>query len=277
MDNEEMILSEETAEPTAESAEESAEELLEDTEPEGGDNGEEPAPASAPSAEETAADTSGQEPETAEPARYPVSYGEDTRELTVDELTAYAQRGMQYDEIAPAWNDLCRMASERGETPQKLIGAIAAAEERVLYERLLREANGNRSVADRLMEHEKSKRQTAAATAAREKETAAENAKQAQTDRLAAEYLELKAEFPELADFKDIPKAVVETAVKSKMHLLDAYLRYRHTEDKKIAKNDQTKAAAAATAMGSMSADAPEPDSVDPFIQAMLEGVNAAL
>ena len=146
-----------------------------------------------------------------------------------------------------------------------------------MYDRLLREANGNRSVADRLMELEKSKRQTAAANAEREKTTAAERAKQAQTDRLAAEYLELKAEFPELADFKDIPKAVVETAVKSKMHLLDAYLRYRHTEGKKIAKNEQTHAAAAATAIGSMSANAPEPDSVDPFIQAMLAGVNAAL
>lgn len=276
MDNEEMILPEETAEPTTEVAEEDAE-LTEETEPEDEDNGEEPAPASAPPAEETAENVSEQEPEAAEPVRYPVSYGEDTRELTVDELTTYAQRGMQYDEIAPAWNDLCRMASERGQTPQDLIGAIAAAEERVMYDRLLREANGNRSVADRLMELEKSKRQTAAANAEREKATVAENAKQAQTDRLAAEYLELKAEFPELADFKDIPKAVVETAVKSKMHLLDAYLRYRHTEGKKIAKNDQTHAAAAATAMGSMSANAPEPDSVDPFIQAMLAGVSAAL
>ena len=276
MDNEEMILPEETAEPTTEVAEEDAE-LTEETEPEDEDNGEEPAPASAPPAEETAENVSEQEPEAAEPVRYPVSYGEDTRELTVDELTTYAQRGMQYDEIAPAWTDLCRMASERGQTPQDLISAIAAAEERVMYDRLLREANGNRNVADRLMELEKSKRQTAAANAEREKATAAESAKQAQTDRLAAEYLELKAEFPELADFKDIPKAVVETAVKSKMHLLDAYLRYRHTEGKKIAKNDQTKAAAAATAMGSMSANAPEPDSVDPFIQAMLAGVRAAM
>lgn len=276
MDNEEMILPEETAEPTTEVAEEDAE-LTEETEPEDEDNGEEPAPASAPPAEETAENVSEQEPEAAEPVRYPVSYGEDTRELTVDELTTYAQRGMQYDEIAPAWTDLCRMASERGQTPQDLIGAIAAAEERVLYDRLLREANGNRNVADRLMELEKSKRQTAAANAEREKATAVESAKQAQTDRLAAEYLELKAEFPEIADFKDIPKAVVETAVKSKMHLLDAYLRYRHTEGKKIAKNDQTHAAAAATAMGSMSANAPEPDSVDPFIQSMLEGVRAAM
>ncbi len=274
MENE-TILTEESTDVAEEIAEEQTVPIAETGET--AETGQEPAQPAVPATEETIADADPADAESAEPMRYPVSYGEDTRELTVEEMTAYAQRGMQYDEIAPVWDNLCRMASERGETPEQLIGAIAAAEERVMYERFLKEANGNRGIADRLLELEKNKRQAAATATLQAKQTAAESAKKEQTERLAAEYLELKAEFPELAEFKDIPQVVVQTAVKSKVHLLDAYLRYRHVEDKKIAQNNQTAAKAAAGAMGSMSADVPDPDSVDPYVQAMLDGVRAAL
>lgn len=237
---------------------------------------EEAAPAALP-AEETTEPTDGEETPPQEEQRYPVAYGEDTRELTVEEMTAYAQRGMRYDEIAPVWDELSRLAAERRETPEQLVKGIAAAEERVLYDRLLREAKGDRSVADRLMRLAKSERQAARDNAEREKSVAAENARKTQTERLAAEFVELQGEFPQLREFKELPKAVVTMAVNKNMHLVDAYLRYRHAENRKIEQNTKSQQAAAMSAIGSLAATVPERDAVDPLIEAMMAGVRAAL
>ncbi len=237
---------------------------------------EEEAPAALPTEETTEATNAEEVPEQTV-QRYPVSYGEVTRELTVEEMTAYAQRGMQYDEIAPAWEVFCRLAAERQETPEQLVKGIADAEERILYDRLLREAKGDRSIADRLMRLAKSERQTARDNAEREKNNAAENARKTQTERLAAEFVELQNEFPEMKAFQEIPSAVVTMAVNKNMHLMDAYLRYRHAENRKIEQNTKSQKAAATSAIGSLAATVPERDAVDPLIEAMMAGVRAAL
>ena len=65
-------------------------------------------------------------------------------------------------------------------------------------------------------------------------------------DTLAQGYIELVKEIPDkFASFKDVPRPVVDMAVKKGISLLDAYLRFEHSENQKreSAKAKQTAAA----------------------------------
>lgn len=53
--------------------------------------------------------------------------------------------------------------------------------------------------------------------------------------RLADDFLELKAEFPELTEFRQVPRGVVDMAVDKGISLTDAYLRHLHAQHKKTA------------------------------------------
>ena len=53
-------------------------------------------------------------------------------------------------------------------------------------------------------------------------------------DTLAQGYIELVKEIPDkFASFKDVPRPVVDMAVKKGDFLLDAYLRFEHSENQK--------------------------------------------
>lgn len=275
MENEELTLQSEDVETGEEEElnegeEATAAEQVDDVEDETDIEEEQPsgnAEGAGPSEDEGAVD-GGTPPE----IRIPVEFADGTRELSAQEVGEYAKKSAMYDEIAPMWDEICRMAEERQETPQRLIEALARAEEQILYDRLLREANGNKELADKLMKLEKSERKSARETARQQRETAVQSEKQALTDRLAAEFLEVKEEFPEYGEFSQLPKSVVETATNKQIHLMDALLRYQRAESKKIENNNKTKEAAATTSLGSLSDAVPDPNSVDPYLKAMREG-----
>ena len=89
------------------------------------------------------------------------------------------------------------------------------------------------------------------------------------TDRLAREFLDLTAEFPELADPARIPDAVLDTAAGEGIPLLDAYLRYRRQEEKRVAAAAHSRQQAAARSAGSLSRGAMEtPPEQDAFLRA---------
>ena len=263
METEEMNLPETEEQAIEETFEEPIEEMEDGDEQPTGQTEE-------PSQTETAEETT-----LPAPASVTVTDEQGTRELSMEEVAVFAQKGMAYETIEPAWTELCRMAEERGQTPQKLIEALAKADDQVLYDRLLREAGGNRDVADRLMELEKSKRRTAREETRRQRETAAQSEREANTERLAAEFLELQAEFPEYEKFGDLPKAAVVLAVQKNIHLMDAVARWQRAEHRKIEKNNKATETAAAASVGSLAADVPESDSVDPLVKAMREGLHS--
>lgn len=55
------------------------------------------------------------------------------------------------------------------------------------------------------------------------------------TQRLAEEFLVLAEEFPQFVAPNQLPEGVLEMAVEQNISLLDAYLRYRLQEEKKVA------------------------------------------
>ncbi len=89
------------------------------------------------------------------------------------------------------------------------------------------------------------------------------------TDRLAAEFLALTEEFPRLVHPADLPEGVLDTAAREGIPLLDAYLRHRWQEEKKVAAATDSRRRAAQCSAGSLSRTAVEtPPEQDVFLRA---------
>lgn len=89
------------------------------------------------------------------------------------------------------------------------------------------------------------------------------------TDRLAAEFFTITEEFPQVVSPADLPDSVMEVAAKEGIPLLDAYLRYRWQEEKRIAAATACRQKAAQSSAGSLSRGALEtPPEQDAFLRA---------
>lgn len=89
------------------------------------------------------------------------------------------------------------------------------------------------------------------------------------TDRLAADFLALAEEFPQVVSPADLPDCVLDTAATEGIPLLDAFLRYRWQEEKKVASATIRRRQAAMSSAGSLSRGAVEtPPEQDAFLRA---------
>lgn len=89
------------------------------------------------------------------------------------------------------------------------------------------------------------------------------------TQRLAEEFLVLAEEFPQFTAPSQLPEGVLEMAVEQNISLLDAYLRYRLQEEKKVAAAAEMRQQAAKQSAGSLSRGAAErPPEEDAFLRA---------
>lgn len=89
------------------------------------------------------------------------------------------------------------------------------------------------------------------------------------TQRLAEEFLVLAEEFPQFTAPSQLPEGVLEMAVEQNISLLDAYLRYRLQEEKKVAAAAEMRQQAAKRSAGSLSRGAAErPPEEDAFLRA---------
>lgn len=89
------------------------------------------------------------------------------------------------------------------------------------------------------------------------------------TDRLAEEFFIITEEFPQVVSPADLPDSVMEVAAKEGIPLLDAYLRYRWQEEKRIAAATACRQKAAQSSAGSLSRGALEtPPEQDAFLRA---------
>ena len=89
------------------------------------------------------------------------------------------------------------------------------------------------------------------------------------TCRLAEEFLTLAEEFPQFVSPAQLPDEVLDMAAEKGISLLDAYLRYRLQEEKKVAAAAEKREQAAARSVGSLSRGAMEtPPEQDAFLRA---------
>lgn len=89
------------------------------------------------------------------------------------------------------------------------------------------------------------------------------------TQRLAEDFLVLAEEFPQFTAPSQLPDGVLEMAAQQNISLLDAYLRYRLQEEKKVAAAAEMRQQAAKQSAGSLSRGAAErPPEEDAFLRA---------
>lgn len=192
-----------------------------------------------------------------------VRYNHRSRALTKDEAVTLAQKGLYYDEkLAPVYAKLDYLAAQYGMTADAFAESlISSSEDKLRAE--LSERYDDPEAVERMVElsrrerQEKYERLTAVRRAS---EKAAQNIRRESLERrLAREYRELKNEFPETESFAALPKGVKELAAGG-MDLLSAYLRYRHSEEKRIAayqRNSERARDASAGTAASYESEAP--------------------
>ena len=89
------------------------------------------------------------------------------------------------------------------------------------------------------------------------------------TARLATDFIALAEEFPHLVSPTELPDSVLDTAAREGIPLLDAYLRHRWQEEKRVATANATRRRAAVSSAGSLSRGAMEtPPEQDAFLRA---------
>lgn len=185
-------------------------------------------------------------------ATIPVPYNHGMREMTADEAVPYIQMGLKMEEIKPEIEMLRTIAAANGQTFGDTVRNLWGAFERSHRQEILQRVGGNEEAADALMEKKRSEWNAAFETAKSTEAQAEQDSRKALENRLMEGYTEIRETFPnEYPEFKNIPQAVVNDAIKNNRGLLDALLRYRHKEGVKIEQNRQTQQRAAAASAGS--------------------------
>lgn len=89
------------------------------------------------------------------------------------------------------------------------------------------------------------------------------------THRLAEDFLMLAEEFPQFISPAQLPDGVLDMAAEQNISLLDAYLRYRLQEEKRVAAAAEKREQAARQSAGSLSRGAIQtPPEEDAFLRA---------
>lgn len=204
------------------------------------------------------------------PITIPIQYNHESRDISLEEAQSLAQKGLKFDELSPTLEKIRFLATANGKSMQEMVDALVESQDKQLYSSILAECDGNESIAQRLFEAEKAKRQNLYDSNQKEAAAAQEKEKADLAKRLADEFVELQREFPEMAEFAAVPKSVLDMAVKG-VNLTDAYLRYQHSENKKTSAAKAAQEQAAKASAGSQAEGAGE--TTNPTIDAMLAGV----
>ncbi len=94
------------------------------------------------------------------------------------------------------------------------------------------------------------------------------------TRRLADEFFLLREEFPAIHSPEQLPDAVLDMAAKDGIPLFDAYLRFRHREEKRVRLEEERRRLAAQRSVGSLMQGAAQ---ADPEQEAFLRAFRTAL
>lgn len=204
--------------------------------------------------EEDAGGTSAEGTNEPPPPFITVRYNHEDRGLSQDEAITLAQKGLHYDTLH---GKLDYVASLQGIDVNTLVERLVTAPEEA-HKKHLEELYGEDSEDVKIgmnIFREKQTENYKKFVADREKaaQEKTENEQKTTQSRLAEEFIELQQEFPEVAEFKDLPDSVIREAAGGKRDLISCYLKYLHTENKRIKAAEDTAAAASKSSAGSMS------------------------
>jgi hypothetical protein len=191
-----------------------------------------------------------------------VKYNKQEREYSLDDAKPLVEMGLKYESFKPSYEKLKFLASTTGQSVSDLIDSLVTSNEQALYEQILKKANGNEEIAKELFEAKKAERQRKFDELKAQESEREKQEKEAEKNRLADEFIELKSEVGTFNEFSDVPKSVLKIAAKKGISLLDAYLRYERAERKKAEAVKAKQTEAAKTSTGSLNTETETPDNI---------------
>lgn len=180
-----------------------------------------------------------------------IRHNHEDKQLTQDEATVFAQKGMAYDTL---YGQIARAAAIQGKDVKEFIASFEKMADDQKRRELMEQYGGDAGIVDQMMELYQIKKEQTVSEAERLRKQAEEAETQNVNQRLADEFIELKKVFPDLKGFDSLPEQV-KRAAGAGMSLEHAYLKYQHTETKKVADAQKAADTAADKSTGSMGTD----------------------
>ena len=179
-----------------------------------------------------------------------IQYNHEDRNLTQDEAKTLAQKGVAYDSM---YKTISRAAALKGVDVKTFIESFEKAQDEAYRQELIdKYGEDDMETVDTLMEVYQSKKENTIKTAEEAEQQKLRDQQTTLESRLATEFIELQKEFPEIDKFDKLPNAV-KTAAANGQDLLSAYLRFKHSEQKKIDAANKSQQAAKNSSTGSLS------------------------
>ena len=196
-----------------------------------------------------------------------IQYNHEDKSLTQEEATVMAQKGYAYDDL---YAKLHRAATLQGKDVKTFIDGFEKAADDAHRAKLEADYGGDTKTIDSLMELYQLKKESTVKAAESELERQKAEKQTNLETRLADEFIELQKEFPDIKDFAELPNSVKQAAAEGR-HLYDAYLRYLHTEEKKVSAAKASAEAAKKASAGNL--DTADKENKSVVESALLQGL----
>ena len=199
----------------------------------------------------------------------PIQFNHEYRELSINEAATWAQKGMYADKLI---NNLAGLAAaSNADSIPALVDQLRSAHETMLLQKYTEQCGGDKDLANKLLEIDRSKWQEQAPKIAKGWDASYQEDANALNKRLAEEFLAMQKEFG-IDKFDQLPAEVINSAVKNNIPLSDAYLRYQYTQHKQAQAAAESQKAAKQATPGSLQSGG-DPPQQDATVAAMLQGV----
>lgn len=189
-----------------------------------------------------------------------------------EEITALLQLGMKQRDFLPTYERLSFLAREDGAASVKAwVEQLVQERENAYREEAVStygEEAGERYYA---MERQERERRYTARDGDAAQRQSADRERQATHERLAREMIALTEQYPQYRSMRDVPQAVVDTALSENISLLDAHNRHQLAEQQRREREQAQSRTAAARSTGSLRGEqaASAPSALDAFLMGL--------
>lgn len=140
-------------------------------------------------------------PKSDEQVKIPIKFNKETKELTLEEATTLAQKGLKFESIEKEYNLLKQLASRENKSIPNYIAELERRYNEEKKQSLTEKCGGNQEIAEHILALEKEKKASDG-------------------------FEELSTAFPEIKSKENLPQEVLNNAELKGTLLLDEYLRY---------------------------------------------------
>ena len=140
-------------------------------------------------------------PKSDEQVKIPIKFNKETKNLTLEEATTLAQKGLKFESIEKEYNLLKQLASRENKSIPNYIAELERRYNEEKKQSLTEKCGGNQEIAEHILALEKEKKATDG-------------------------FEELSTAFPEIKSKENLPQEVLNNAELKGTLLLDEYLRY---------------------------------------------------